>query len=126
MNVEEELRKTRREQQATRRALERRYGQSQPLTSQLTVAALATVLQHSVPRALEEAQRDKERLAEQLRIARAQVRTAKNRYSDLRYETWRLAQAGIMGTETHLDALESVVRAAEDSDDDRDWEARNA
>jgi hypothetical protein len=54
------------------------------------------------------------------------VRTAKNRYSDLRYETWRLAQAGIMGAETHLDALEDVVRAAEDSDDDRDWEARNA
>ena len=118
-----ELHKTRRELHATRRALER-YGQ--PLTSQLTVAALATVLQHNVPRALEEAQRDRARLAEQLRIARAQVRTAKNRYSDIRYETWRLAQAGIMGAETHLDALESVVRAAEDSDDDRDWEARNA
>ena len=103
------------------RALER-YG---PLTSQLTVAALATVLQHNVPRALEEAQRDRARLAEQLRIARAQVRTAKNAYSELRYEVWRLAQAGILGAEWHLDALENVVRAVEDSDDDNDWEARN-
>jgi hypothetical protein len=119
-----ELHKTRRELQATRRALER-YGQSQPLTSQLTVAALATVLQHNVPRALEEAQRDRARLAEQLRIARAQVRTAKNAYSELRYEVWRLAQAGILGAEWHLDALENVVRAVEDSDDDNDWEARN-
>ena len=117
-----ELHKTRRELQATRRALER-YGQ--PLTSQLTVAALATVLQHNVPRALEEAQRDRARLAEQLRIARAQVRTAKNAYSELRYEVWRLAQAGILGAEWHLDALENVVRAVEDSDDDNDWEARN-
>jgi hypothetical protein len=53
------------------------------------------------------------------------VRTARNAYSELRYEVWRLAQAGILGAEWHLDALESVVRAVEDSDDDKDWEARN-
>jgi hypothetical protein len=30
-----------------------------------------------------------------------------------------------MGEEWPLDALENVVRAAEDSDDDHDWERRN-
>ena len=75
--------------------------------------------------ALAEAQRDRARLAEMLRIARAQVTHARNMYSDLRYEVWRLAQAGIQGAEWPLDALENVVRAAEDSDDDRDWERRN-
>jgi hypothetical protein len=84
------------------------------------------VLNHSVPPALAEAQRDRARLAEQLRIAHAQLRTAKNKYSDLRYEVWRLAQAGIQGAEWPLDALESIVRAAEDDDDDSDWERRNA
>jgi hypothetical protein len=50
----------------------------------------------------------------------------KNTYTELRYEVWRLAQAGILGAEWPLDALENVVRAAEDSDDDHDWERRNA
>jgi hypothetical protein len=71
-------------------------------------------------------QRDRARLAEQLRIARAQLRSARNTFSELRYEVWRLAQAGIMGGEWPLDALESCVRAVEDSDDDQDWERRNA
>jgi hypothetical protein len=83
------------------------------------------VLQHQIPHALAEAQRDRARLAEQLRIAREQVTTAKNTYSTLRYEVWRLAQAGLQGVEWPEDALENVVRAAEDSDDDRDWERRN-
>jgi hypothetical protein len=64
------------------------------------------VLQHSVPPALAEAQRDRTRLAEQLRIARSQLRTAKNTYFDLRYNVWRLAQAGIQGAAWPMDALE--------------------
>jgi hypothetical protein len=125
-DLQEELRRTRRELAQARRALqERRYARSLPLSSELTVQALATVINHAVPSALAEAQRDRARLAEQLRIARAQLRTAKNTYSELRYEVWRLAQAGIMGAEWPLDALENVVRAAEDSDDDTDWERRN-
>jgi hypothetical protein len=111
--MEEELRQTRRELQAARRALqERRYARSKPISAEITVQALATVLNHSIPPALAEAQRDRERLAEMLRFARAQLRTAKNAYSELRYEVWRLAQAGIMGAEWPID-------------DDRDWEQRN-
>jgi hypothetical protein len=53
------------------------------------------------------------------------VRTAKNTYTELRYEIWRLAHAGLMGAEWPIEALESVVREVEDSDDDRDWERRN-
>jgi hypothetical protein len=126
MSLEEELRKTRRELQAAQRALqERRFARSMPTSSEITVQALTTVLNHSTPPALAEAQGDRARLAEQLRIARAQLRTAKNTYSELRYEVWRLAQAGLMGAEWPMDALENVVRAAEDSDDDDDWERRN-
>ena len=125
--MEEELRQTRRELAQARRALqERRYARSLPISADLTVQALSAVLQHSIPEALAEARRDRARLAEQLRIARAQLTTSKNRYSELRYEVWRLAQAGIMGAEWPIDALENVVRAAEDSDDDLDWERRNA
>jgi hypothetical protein len=125
--LQEELRKTRRELAQARRALqERRYARSSPISSGTAVAALAAVLQHTIPEALAEAQRDRARLAEQLRIARAQLTTAKNTYTELRCEVWRLAQAGIMGGEWPMDALENVVRAAEDSDDDWDWERRNA
>ena len=127
MSLEEELRQTRRELAQARRALqERRYARSQPISADLTVQALSAVLQHSIPEALAEARRDRARLAEQLRIAQAQLRTTKNTYTELRYEVWRLAQAGIMGAEWPLDALENVVRAAEGSDDDHDWERRNA
>jgi len=127
MSLEEELRQTRRELAQARRALqERRYARSQPISADLTVQALAAVLQHSIPEALAEARRDRARLAEQLRIAQAQLRTTKNTYTELRYEVWRLAQAGIMGAEWPLDALENVVHASEDSDDDNDWERRNA
>jgi hypothetical protein len=127
MSPEEELRQTRRELAQARRALqERRYARSQPISADLTVQALSAVLQHSIPEAMAEARRDRARLAEQLRIAQAQLRTMKNTYTELRCEVWRLAQAGIMGAEWPLDALENVVRASEDSDDDREWESRNA
>ena len=127
MSLEEELRQTRRELQAARRALqERRYARSQPISADLTVQALSAVLQHSIPEAMAEARRDRARLAEQLRIAQAQLRTMKNTYTELRYEVWRLAQAGLLGAEWPTDALENVVRASEDSDDDHDWERRNA
>ena len=126
MSLEEELHQTRRELAQARRALqERRYARSQPISADLTVQALSAVLQHSIPEALAEARRDRARLAESLRIAQAQLRTMKNKYTELRYEVWRLAQAGIMGAEWPLDALENVVRASEDSDDDIDWERRN-
>jgi hypothetical protein len=125
-DLQEELRKTRHELAQARRALqERRYARSQPISSGTAVAALSAVLNHTIPEALAEAQRDRACLAEMLRITRAQLTTAKNRYSDLRYEVWRLAQAGIMGAEWPMDALENVVRASEDSDDDADWERRN-
>jgi hypothetical protein len=84
------------------------------------------VLQNAIPEALAEARRDRARLAEHLRITQAMFRTAKNTYSELRYEVWRLAQAGIMGAEWPIDALENIVRATEDSDDDEEWETRNA
>ena len=127
MSPEEELRQTRRELAQARRALqERRYARSQPISADLTVQALSAVLQHSIPDALAEARRDRARLAESLRIAQAQLRTMNNTYTELRYEVWRLAQAGIMGAEWPLDALENVVRASGDSDDDIDWERRNA
>ena len=125
--MEEELRQTRRELAQARRALqERRYARNQPISAELTVQALSAVLQHSIPEALAEARRDRARPAEQLRIARAQLTTSKNQYSELRYEVWRLAQAGIQGAEWPIDALENVVRASEDSDDDHDWDHRNA
>jgi hypothetical protein len=44
----------------------------------------------------------------------------KNTYTELRYEVWWLAQAGLLGAEWPTDALENVVRTEEDSDDDRD------
>jgi hypothetical protein len=38
---------------------------------------------------------------------------------------WGLAQAGLLDAEWPVDALENVVCAAEDSEDDADWERRN-
>ena len=127
MSPEEELRQTRRELAQARRALqERQYARNQPISADLTVQALSAVLQHSIPEAMAEARRDRARLAEQLCITQAQLRTMKNTYTELRYEVWRLAQAGLLGAEWPTDALENVVRASEDSDDDNDWERRNA
>jgi hypothetical protein len=118
-DLHEELRKTRSE-------LERRFARSQPISSEIPVQALTVVLQHSVPPALAEAQRDRARLAEQLREARAQIVTARNTYSSIRYEVWRLVQAGILGAEWPPDALASIVCAVEDVEDDTDWKRRNA
>ena len=127
MSPEEELRQTRRELAQARRALqERRYARSQPISADLTVQALSAVLQHSIPEAMAEARRDRARLAEQLRITQAQLRTTRNAYTEIRYEVWRLAQAGLLGAEWPTDALEHIVQATEDSDDDREWERRNA
>jgi hypothetical protein len=70
--MEEELPKTHRELAAARRALQERcYAQSQPISSQITVAALTAVLNHTIPEAMAEAQRDRPRLAEQLREVHA-------------------------------------------------------
>jgi hypothetical protein len=127
MSPEEELRQARRELAQARRALqERRYARGQPISADLVVQALSAVLHHAIPEALAEARRDRTRLAEQLRETQAQLRAAKNSHTALRYELWHLAQAGILGAEWPLDALENVVRATEDSEDDADWERRNA
>ena len=65
MSLEEKLRKTRRKLAQARRALqERRVARNTPISSELTAQALATVLNHSIPPALAEAQRDRARLAE--------------------------------------------------------------
>ena len=126
MSPEEELRQTRRELAQARRALqERRYARSQPISADLTVQALSAVLQHSIPEAMAEARRDRARLAEQLRITQAQLRTTRNAYTEIRYEVWRLAQAGLLGAEWPTDALENIVQVTEDSGDDREWERRN-
>jgi hypothetical protein len=124
--MSEELRRARRELAAVRRTLqeyERRFASGRPITSELTAAALTAVLNHAVPEALAEAQS----LAEQLREAQTRERTAKNTYTALRYEAWRLVQEGIMGTEWPPQALENIINAVEDDDDDdNDWERRNA
>jgi hypothetical protein len=125
--LQEELRKTRRELAQARRALqERRFARRQPISSELTVQALSAVLNQCVPSVLAEAQRDRARLAEQLREARAQVVTARHAHTSIRYEVWRLAQEGVMGAEWPPDALENIVRAVEDDEDDAAWERRNA
>ena len=49
-SLQDELRRTRRELQAARRALqERRYARSQPISSEITVRALTAVLQRTRP-----------------------------------------------------------------------------
>jgi hypothetical protein len=56
MSIEEELRQTRRELQAARRALqERRYAQTTPISPEIIIKALSAVINHSVPPALAEA-----------------------------------------------------------------------
>jgi hypothetical protein len=86
--LQRELRDVKRELAAALRALQGRRGRPGP---EATVRALAVVLQHSVPAALAEAQRDRERLAEELRHTQASLRTQKDWYSQLRCEVWRLA-----------------------------------
>jgi hypothetical protein len=80
-----ELRATRRELAAARRALQehaaRRVAVGRPITREDTVRALSTLLQHLLPPALEDLRAERDRLVRDLGHARAQVKTARMRYS---------------------------------------------
>jgi hypothetical protein len=124
--LQRELRETKRELAAARRALQdQRAAKGRPIGPVDTVRALGAMLQHTLPAALAEAQRDRERIAEELRRTQARMRTTKDWYTQIRYDVWRIAQAGLQGTEWWENALVDIVHAVEDSDDDRDWERRH-
>ena len=124
--MSEELRRTRRELAAARRALqERRFARSQPIGPETTVLALTAVLQHTLPAAIAELQRERERLTRELRHAREMLVTQKNRYTSLRYEVWRWAAPALRGEEWPDAALSAISDLVSDSDDDLDWEQRN-
>lgn len=124
--LQRELREVKRELAVARRALQdQQAARGRPIGPEGTVKALSAVLDHSVPGALVEAQRDRERIAEALRQTQERLRTQKDRYSQIRYDVWRIAQAGIHGDEWSMDALGDIVAVVEDSDDDRDWERRH-
>ena len=124
--LQRELREVKRELAVARRALQdKQAARGRPIGPEGTVKALSAVLDHSVPGALVEAQRDRERIAEALRQTQERLRTQKDRYSQIRYDVWRIAQAGIHGDEWSMDALGDIVAVVEDSDDDRDWERRH-
>jgi hypothetical protein len=72
-----ELRATRRELAAARRALqERRTAASRHISREDTVRALGAVLQQMLPCALDELRAERDRLARDLASARVQLRTA--------------------------------------------------
>jgi hypothetical protein len=114
---------TRRELAAVRRALqERQAARRQPHSTYDTVRALSAVLQHSVPEALSELRAERDRLVRDLGHAQAQLRTAKLKYSTLRYNVWHLTQRFFANREAPEDVLEEVLTETMDSDDDREWE----
>ena len=121
-----ELRATRRELAAARRALQehaaRRVAVGRPINREDTVRALSAVLQHELPVALDELRAERDRLARDLGHAQALYRTARARYSGLRYNVWHIAQRAIANFEPHDTALEEVIAETLDSDDDRAWE----
>jgi hypothetical protein len=123
--LQRELREAKRELAAARALQEQRAARGQPIGPEGTVRALSAVLNHSVPQALADMQKDRERLAEELRQTQARLRMHKDWYSQLRWNVWRIARDGIFGPKWPLDSLQDIVQAVEDSDDDRDWERRN-
>jgi hypothetical protein len=91
-----DLREIRRELASARRALQGRwFARGQTIGHETTVQALSAVLQDSLPQAMTELQHDRSRLPEELRQTQAHLRTQKERYTQIRYEVWRLAQAGV-------------------------------
>jgi hypothetical protein len=86
------------------------------------VQALSVVLQHSIPEALLELRAERDRLTRDLGHARTQLRTAKLKYSTLRYNVWQLAQRFFAGRAAHEQVLEEIIGETLDSEDDRDWE----
>ena len=121
-----ELRATRRELAAARRALQehaaRRVAVGRPLTREDTARALSTVIHHVLPPALEELRAERDRLARDLGHVRLMLRAARMRYSTLRYNVWHIAHRAVDGHEPHDTALTEVVAETADSDDDRLWE----
>ena len=93
-----------------------------PIKREDTVRALSAVLQHELPVALEELSAERDRLARDLGLAQALLRTARTRYSTLRYNVWHIAHRAFAGWEPPDAALEEVMAETLDSDDDRAWE----
>ena len=122
-DLQSELRATRRELAAARRALqERRVARGRPQSTYDTVQALSTVLQHSIPEALSELRAERDRLTRDLGHAHTQLRTAKLKYSTLRYNVWHLTQRYFAHREAPEDVLEEVLTETLDSEDDRAWD----
>ncbi len=93
-----------------------------PINREDTVRALGAVLQHEMPAALDELRAERDRLARDLGHVHALYRTARTRYSTLRYNVWHIAQRAIANFEPPDTALEEVMAETLDSDDDRAWE----
>jgi hypothetical protein len=120
-----ELRATRRELAAARRALQdRRTAQRRPISGYDTVHALSAVLQHSIPAALQELRTERDRLARDLGYSEARRRTAQNKYSSLRYHVWRIAQEAFAREEISEVVFEELITQTMDSEDDREYEER--
>jgi hypothetical protein len=83
---------------------------------------LSAVLLHGIPAAIEDLRAERDRLARDLGYASARLRTAKLKYSILRYNVWHLAQRFFTGLELPELVLEEILSETADSDDDRDWE----
>jgi hypothetical protein len=121
--LQSQLLATRRELAAVRRALQDgRVARRRPQSSYDTVQALSAVLQHSIPAALLELRAERDRLERDLGHTRTQLRTAKLKYSTLRYNVWQLAQRFFRGVEPPELVLEEVLDETADSEDDREWE----
>jgi len=122
-DLQTQLLATRRELAAVRRALqERRVVRRVPHSSYDTVQALSVVLQHSIPAALSELRAERDRIARDLGHAQTQLRTAKLKYSTLRYNVWQLTQRYFAGREPPENVLEEVLSETLDSEDDRAWD----
>jgi hypothetical protein len=123
-----ELRATRRELQAARRALQlhavQRVAQRGAMTREDTVRALSVVLQHTTPPALEDLRAERDAMARDLGSVQARLRSLQAKYTALRYNAWHVAARSLHGEQPHDDALDEICRLTEDSEDDRGWERR--
>jgi hypothetical protein len=86
------------------------------------VQALSVVLQHAIPAALLELRAERDRLVRDLGHAQTQLRTARRKYSTLRYNVWQLAQRYFANFEQPENVLEEIISETLDSEDDRVWE----
>jgi hypothetical protein len=122
-DLQAQLLSTRRELAAVRRALhERRAVQTRPASSCDTVRALSAVLQHTIPDALRELRGERDRLTRALGHARTELRTARLRYSAMRYNVWHIAQRGLSGFAPPEEILDQICEETHDSEDDRAWD----